>query len=247
MTPRAIIGLMQEGQWTRENLRIVGVSCPGVVDARKLAGALGVTLDELDQADIVGESVQAAGQTFPLAEMLHTMCQICDRHNPNIEDVHLGAPITDEPVDDAFAHVHEMESLSSDERWARFQTELSRCNLCFACRNACPLCYCTICFADRTQPQWLTSTTEPEDIQFFQIMRTFHLAGRCVGCGACTRACPQGVNLRLFLDKLRLDSQICSTMSPASIQRPNRLCAPIVRTIRTTLLCNVDHRWELAA
>jgi formate dehydrogenase subunit beta len=39
----------------------------------------------------------------------------------------------------------------------------------------------------------------------FQIMRTFHLAGRCVGCGACTRACPQGVNLRLFLDKLRLD------------------------------------------
>jgi len=38
-------------------------------------------------------------------------------------------------------------------------------------------------------------------------MRTFHLAGRCVGCGACTRACPQGVDLRQFLDKLRLDTE----------------------------------------
>ena len=38
-------------------------------------------------------------------------------------------------------------------------------------------------------------------------MRVFHLAGRCVGCGACSRACPQGVNLRLFLDKLRLDAE----------------------------------------
>jgi len=42
-------------------------------------------------------------------------------------------------------------------------------------------------------------------VQFFQIIRTFHLAGRCVGCGACTRACPQGVDLRLLLDKLRVD------------------------------------------
>ena len=34
---RAIVGLMQEGQVLRENLRIVGVSCPGVVDPRRVA------------------------------------------------------------------------------------------------------------------------------------------------------------------------------------------------------------------
>ena len=55
-------------------------------------------------------------------------------------------------------------------------------------------------------PRWVNQTLRPEDVQFFQIIRTFHLAGRCVGCGACTRACPQGVNLRLFLDKLRADA-----------------------------------------
>lgn len=38
------------------------------------------------------------------------------------------------------------------------------------------------------------------------MIRTFHLAARCVGCGACSRACPQGVDLRQFLDKLRLDA-----------------------------------------
>ena len=63
-----------------------------------------------------------------------------------------------------------------------------------------------MCFADRTQPRWFTPTAQPADAQFFQIMRTFHLAGRCVGCGACTRACPQGIDLRLLLDKLRLDA-----------------------------------------
>jgi len=204
---RAIIGLMQEGQWTRENLRIVGVSCPGVVDARKVASALGITLEELDQAEIVDDTVVVGDQSFALADTIHDMCQTCNRRNPNIEDVHLGETLPETPVDDPFGHVGEMEALSSDERWARFQAETSRCNLCFACRNACPLCYCTVCFADRTQPQWLTTTSEAEDVQFFQIMRTFHLAGRCVGCGACTRACPQGVNLRLFLDKLRLDAQ----------------------------------------
>lgn len=29
-------------------------------------------------------------------------------------------------------------------------------------------------------------------------MRIFHQAGRCVDCGACVRACPMNINLRLF-------------------------------------------------
>jgi ferredoxin len=203
---RAIIGLMQEGQWQRDNLRIVGVSCPGVIDVRKVAQATGQTVDDLDRATLENEAVTVGDRTLALDHVLYDMCTVCDRHNPNIEDAHMGTPIADAQVADRFAHVHAMEALSENERWARVTAELSRCNLCFACRNACPLCYCTICFADRTQPQWLTSSSEPADIQFFQIIRTFHLAGRCVGCGACTRACPQGVNLRLLLDKLRLDA-----------------------------------------
>jgi ferredoxin len=32
----------------------------------------------------------------------------------------------------------------------------------------------------------------------WHITRAFHLAGRCVGCGECTRACPAGIDLHLL-------------------------------------------------
>ena len=33
----------------------------------------------------------------------------------------------------------------------------------------------------------------------------FHQAGRCVECDACVRACPRGVDLRLFTQKIVQD------------------------------------------
>ncbi|MFH1086376.1 MAG: 4Fe-4S ferredoxin [Chloroflexota bacterium] len=202
---RAIVGLMQERQWKRENLRIVGGCCAGVVDSRRAAERLGVTVEDLDEARIDGDEIVLYERRLPVADALFDMCRACDRHNPTDCDVRLGDEIAPAAGEDRFAHVHAMEALSAAERWARFSGEVARCNLCFACRNACPLCYCTVCFVDKTMPRWFAQSTCPEDLQFYQVMRTFHLAGRCVGCGACTRACPQGIDIRLFLDKLRKD------------------------------------------
>ena len=202
---RAILGLIQENQVKRENLRIVGVNCAGVADPRKVAARLGVTLEDLEDLSLEDGQVVAGEVRLPLPEVIYDLCIACDRHNPIVYDLHLGEELADDPQADPFAHVHEMETLSADERWERFSREVQRCNLCYACRNACPMCYCNVCFVDRTMPRWFSQTASPQDVQFYQIMRTFHLAGRCVGCGACTRACPQGINLRLFLDKLRLD------------------------------------------
>lgn len=202
---RALVGLLQEGQLKRENLRIVGVSCAGVVDPRKAAARLGLFLDDLDEARLDTDRILVGDRAMPQAEALYDLCLACRQHNPIISDVQMGEAVPDEPGQEPYAAVHEMEALPEDERWARFTAEVARCNLCYACRNACPLCYCNVCFADRTMPRWANQSAAPEDVQFFQLMRIFHLAGRCVGCGACTRACPQGVNLRLFLDKLRLD------------------------------------------
>lgn len=203
---RAVVGLIQERQWRRESLRLVGAGCRGVVDRLAVAQRLGLSVDEVDAGALEGESVRVGEAVIPLGEALHPICGACDRHTPNIYDLLIGEGAPDAPPEARFAHVREMERLSSEERWARFAGELSRCNLCFACRNACPLCYCTVCFADRTMPSWFTQSTSPEDVQFYQIMRTFHLAGRCVGCGACTRACPMGIDIRLWLDKLRADA-----------------------------------------
>lgn len=208
---RSIVGLMQEAQWPHgdsrsDSLRIVGASCTGVIDPRRVAERLGMALEDLDEARLVGDQVVVRGSRLPLAEALYDMCHTCSEHDPSLADVRVGTPVANDQGQDPYKAVRDMQALEADARWERFTDELQRCNLCYACRQACPLCYCNTCFVDRTMPRWVSQTVQPQDIQFYQIIRTFHLAGRCVGCGACTRACPQGVNLRLFLDKLRLDA-----------------------------------------
>ena len=202
---RALVGLLQEGQLQREDLRIVGVSCPGVVDPRKVADGLGLFLDDLDEARLDTDTISVGEEVMAQGQAIYDLCRECRQHNPIVSDVQMGEAHSDDPALEPYAAVRAMEALPEDERWARFAEETSRCNLCYACRNACPLCYCNVCFADRTMPQWANQSVASEDVQFFQVMRIFHLAARCVGCGACSRACPQGVDLRLFLDKLRSD------------------------------------------
>jgi ferredoxin len=36
----------------------------------------------------------------------------------------------------------------------------------------------------------------------WNVMRAMHLAGRCVNCGDCSRACPAGIPLHLLNQKL---------------------------------------------
>jgi hypothetical protein len=52
---------------------------------------------------------------------------------------------------DELAH---LDGLSREERWAFWTGELSRCIKCYACRAACPMCYCARCVVDVNQPQW---------------------------------------------------------------------------------------------
>lgn len=54
-------------------------------------------------------------------------------------------------------------------------------------------------------PQWVGIGADATDTQVFQLMRIFHMAGRCVDCGACVSVCPMGVDLRMFLKKLDKD------------------------------------------
>jgi len=206
---RSIIGLLQERQIKRDDLHIIGVPCVGVVDRKKVERVVAdndITEIEFDDGALVVKTVDFE-KKFPLEEVVHDTCLECATRNPLVYDTLLGDKVSELENIDEFAEVRKFMAMSVDERWEYFRREMQKCILCYACREACPLCFCNECFIDCTNPKWSGKSDKESDVQFFQIIRMFHLAGRCVGCGACSRACPMDVKLWRYLNKSRLDAK----------------------------------------
>ena len=195
---RAAVQLIVEGRISREDVVIVGLSCPGVLDPsklrRKLAGK-GVLAWKAE-----GDALLLKGQDFeqdvPLKDVLSDSCLRCRHPVPPVCDVLIGDPAQVAPPDSESSTAEDLEQRTPDERWAFFEREFSKCIRCYACRNACPICYCRDCFIDQNDPQWFGKSTDLADTVAFHVVRAMHTAGRCVDCGACERACPMGVRLR---------------------------------------------------
>jgi formate dehydrogenase (coenzyme F420) beta subunit len=96
------------------------------------------------------------------------------------------------------AMLDRFEAMNREERWAFWQKELSRCMKCYACRSSCPMCYCEHCTMDCNRPQWVPVASHGVGNLEYHMVRTMHLAGRCVECGDCGRACPVGIPVHLL-------------------------------------------------
>lgn len=92
----------------------------------------------------------------------------------------------------------EIIALKPEERFSWWEKELSKCIRCYACRQACPMCYCTRCAVEVNQPQWIPVKATSHGNMDWHILRAMHLAGRCVSCGECGRACPVGIPCHLL-------------------------------------------------
>ncbi len=100
------------------------------------------------------------------------------------------------------AELQKYEAMSLEQRRQFWEEQFSRCLKCYACRAACPLCYCSRCTVECNQPQWIPVPAHDLGNLEWNVMRAMHLAGRCVNCGDCSRACPVGIPLHLLNQKL---------------------------------------------
>ncbi len=163
---KAIVVQIQESQFQREDVVILGVTCTGV-----------------------GEP--------PLSK-----CPICDVNTPRQYDFLFGEEIAPKTDINKFADVEEFENQSPEERFKFWEKQLSKCVKCYACRQVCPLCYCEICIADKNQPQWIETSSHTRGNFHWNLIRAWHLAGRCIDCLECERACPVNIPLSLLNRRL---------------------------------------------
>ena len=206
---RNIVTHILENQIKREQLYIVGIPCTGMLDHRAVTRAVGQKeiLDAEDQGEEF--TVKGAGfsQTLKKKDFLQRNCVVCTHRNPVIFDEMIAEPVTEQEGVDPYGDVARIEEMEPEKKRAFFAQLVSRCLRCYACRNACPLCYCPTCFVDESRPQWVGKSNDPTDTMTFHFLRAYHCAGRCTDCGACERVCPVGISMRQFTKKLNKDAQ----------------------------------------
>ena len=124
-------------------------------------------------------------------------CRLCAVRTPRFADIKIGQ-IAEQPADLKPGKLDAVLAMSRAERMAFWVGEFDRCVKCYACRQVCSLCYCERCIVDKNQPISIDPAPGTKGNFAWHITRAFHLAGRCIGCGACTQACPVGIDLGLL-------------------------------------------------
>lgn len=206
---RALNQLIAENKVKRNKIKVIGINCPGVIDERKLA------LQEISIFDIlevnVDEKVKIKTNKGNLElakiEALADKCLGCKYPNPADADIVIGQE--QKPADlfksEAEKDFNNLTIAKKNDFW---QKELSKCSRCYACRNICPMCYCQDqCIIDGKSPKWVGESINNENNLMFHMIRAMHMVGRCVECGECSRACPQGIPLTFIYKKMNEEMQ----------------------------------------
>jgi len=188
---RSVVMMVQEHQLDRSSVYIIGVPCEGVVDSEALAGA--VRLDDIRGLDWENGAIEAqmAGTQKSLNRdaVVKVSCRNCAYPVPVGADMIAGGEVQ------IAATAAESPNLgeSFEERRRFWAEQFDKCTRCYACRQACPGCFCKECFIDRIVPRWAAKRNGASDAWMFHITRAMHQAGRCSQCGECSRVCPMGI------------------------------------------------------
>jgi formate dehydrogenase subunit beta len=177
-----------------------------MIDKRKISAMFdGEILEVTEDENNITVKGNGFEKLLNKKDILQQNCALCLHRNP-VEYDELAGELVDEQQDiDRYADIREIEAKSAGDKANYFDDLFATCLRCYACRNACPLCYCPTCFVDEARPQWVGKSQDETDIKTFHFLRAYHCAGRCTDCGSCERACPVGINMRTLTKKLEKD------------------------------------------
>jgi len=200
--------LLTEHRFNREKVYAVGIPCSGMVDISRLKAVSGDGITKIHEEEenlLVTTIYEDNPITVPAKDVLLERCDNCKSKKHVAFDELLGD--SGEVIESArFDQVAEIEAMTPDERFAFWQSQLSRCIRCNACRDVCPACTCEKCVFDN--PLSGAENKSPAnnfEEQMFHIIRAYHVAGRCTDCGECSRVCPEKIPLHLLNRKFIKD------------------------------------------
>ncbi len=99
----------------------------------------------------------------------------------------------------------EHEKLGLEERTAFWQKQFARCIKCYACRTACPQCFCEVCVLE--DDLYVETGTLAPPFPSYHLIRAYHTVSKCVGCMECEWACPADIPLTVLYTLLRRDAE----------------------------------------
>lgn len=183
---RTVQVLLSENRFSREQIHLIGVACDGIIQ---------------------GEGSQGNGRTQEFA--LQQKCVDCEQRLPLTYDTLIGEPARQSLAEQSLipgmgvdSLVEQLSQTTPQERMDFWLSQFDRCIRCYACRQACPLCYCPTCLFERDDSLWTGMGIEIDEKRTFHLGRAYHLAGRCIGCNECERVCPMSIPISLINHKL---------------------------------------------
>lgn len=166
--------------------------------AATLVGRLGVVARGCDERALVEMAKQAQVdiERFVLVGLAcdEALARACNCRLPQPTRIDAGEAVDGVTAEDD-SRLRQLRGMDVSERGAFWAREFERCIKCYGCRNACPVCLCDMCVLE--EKCWVELGRIPPSLPF-HLIRFWHVADRCVLCGACEAVCPVDIPLTML-------------------------------------------------